>query len=117
MQDASWGWGPASNGKTLFAGSAGAGGWFGCQRTHLPGDGALFGVSVASVVKWSQRSVLSGSGSGKSQKEIRRGTERLKARKNQLNIRIFTAWASPVREGFEPGGKQPIALRSEHILG
>src|SRR5262249_57758552 len=40
IQDAGWGWGPASDGKTLFAGSAGPCDWFGCERPHLPGDGA-----------------------------------------------------------------------------
>src|SRR5215813_1389110 len=34
-----WGWGPASDGKTLFAGPAGSCDWFGCERTHVPGDG------------------------------------------------------------------------------
>src|SRR6516162_4377964 len=39
IQDAGWGWGPASNGKTLFAGPAGSCDWFGCERPHVPGDG------------------------------------------------------------------------------
>src|SRR5215469_16464377 len=39
IQDAGWGWGPASDGKTLFAGPAGSCDWFGCERPHMPGDG------------------------------------------------------------------------------
>src|SRR6516162_2180352 len=39
IQDAGWGWGPASDGKTLFAGPAGSCDWFGCERPHVPGDG------------------------------------------------------------------------------
>ena len=31
--------GPASDGKTLFTGPAGPGGWFGGERSHLSGDG------------------------------------------------------------------------------
>jgi SAM-dependent methyltransferase len=39
IQDSGWGWGPASNGKTLFAGPTGSCGWFGGERPHLSGDG------------------------------------------------------------------------------
>src|SRR5262249_15043757 len=39
IQDSGWGWGPALNGKTLFAGPAGSCGWFGGKRPHLSGDG------------------------------------------------------------------------------
>src|SRR5262249_62003383 len=39
IQDAGWGWGPASNGKTLFARPAGSCDWFGCERPHVPSDG------------------------------------------------------------------------------
>ena len=39
IQDAGWGWGPASDGKTLFAGPAGSCDWLGCERPHVPGDG------------------------------------------------------------------------------
>src|SRR6516165_11355324 len=44
IQDAGWGWGPASDGKTLFAGPAGSCDWFGCERPHVPGaGGAVWG--------------------------------------------------------------------------
>ena len=59
IEDAGWGWRPASDGKTLFTGSAGPGGWFGGERSHL--TAALFGIGVASVVKWLQRWRASGS--------------------------------------------------------
>src|SRR5215472_11182452 len=39
IQDAGWGWGPASNGKTLFTGFARTGGCGGGERPHLPGGG------------------------------------------------------------------------------
>ena len=39
IQDAGWGWGPASNGKTVFAGPAGTCGCVGGERSHLSGDG------------------------------------------------------------------------------
>ena len=39
IEDAGWGWGPAFDGKTLFAGPAGACDWLGCERPHVPGDG------------------------------------------------------------------------------
>ena len=39
IQDAGWGWGPASDGKTLFARPAGSCDWFGCKRPYVPGDG------------------------------------------------------------------------------
>jgi len=39
IQDTGWGWGPASNGKTLFTGSARSGGGGGNERSHLPSDG------------------------------------------------------------------------------
>src|SRR5499425_1798772 len=39
IQDAGWGWGPASDGKTLFARPAGSCDWFGCERPHVPSDG------------------------------------------------------------------------------
>ena len=52
------------DGATLFAGSAGTGGWLGDGGSDVPGDGALFGVSVASVVKWSQRKRQTGSCGG-----------------------------------------------------
>jgi len=57
--------GPASDGKTVFAGPAGSCDWFGCKRPHVPATAALFGVSVASVVKWSQRWRASGSATAK----------------------------------------------------
>ena len=65
IQDAGWGWRPASNGKTLFTGlrnrvvSSVASGRT-CRATA-----ALFGVSVASVVKWSQRWHAGGSAAAK----------------------------------------------------
>ena len=40
IQDTGWGWGPASNGKTLFAGSAGPCGWFSGERPFVSGDGS-----------------------------------------------------------------------------
>jgi hypothetical protein len=44
MQDAGWGWGPASNGTTLFTGSARSGGCCGGERSYLPDDsGAVWG--------------------------------------------------------------------------
>src|SRR5260370_41206833 len=44
IQDAGWGWGPASNGKTLFARPSGSGCRLGCRRTQVPGDGgAIWG--------------------------------------------------------------------------
>jgi hypothetical protein len=44
MQDAGWGWGPASNGTTLFTGSARSGGCRGGERSYLPDDsGAVWG--------------------------------------------------------------------------
>jgi tetratricopeptide (TPR) repeat protein len=39
IQDAGWGWGPASNGKTLFTGPAQSRCEFCGERSHLPGDG------------------------------------------------------------------------------
>src|SRR5262249_9021208 len=39
IQDAGWGWGPASDGKPLFASRAGSCDWFGCERPHVPSDG------------------------------------------------------------------------------
>ena len=39
IQDAGWGWGPASNGKTLFTGPAQSRCEFSGERSHLPGDG------------------------------------------------------------------------------
>src|SRR6516225_10147710 len=62
IQDAGWGWGPASDGKTTCGdrviGSVASGRT--CRATA-----ALFGVSVASVVKWSQRWRASGSAAAK----------------------------------------------------
>jgi len=40
IQDAGWGGGPASDGKTLFAGPAGSCDWLGCKRPQVPGDGS-----------------------------------------------------------------------------
>ena len=65
IQDAGWGGGPALDGKTLFArparsrGSSVASGRT-CRATAAP-----FRVSVASVVKWSQRWRASGSAAAK----------------------------------------------------
>ena len=39
MQDAGWGWGPASNGTTLFTGSARSDGCCGGERALVPGNG------------------------------------------------------------------------------
>jgi len=41
IQDAGWGWGPASNGKTLFAGSSGSCGWLSGERPFVSGDGSV----------------------------------------------------------------------------
>jgi transposase len=61
IQDAGWGWGPASNGKTLFTGAARSGGWFDGKRCSCRATAALSAVSVASLVKWSQRWRVGGS--------------------------------------------------------
>ena len=55
IQDAGWGWGPASNGKTLFAGSSGRVVGSVASGRSCRATAALFGVSVASKVKWTQR--------------------------------------------------------------
>ena len=39
IQDAGWGWGPASDGKTLFTGPTGSGCRFGNSGAVVPGDG------------------------------------------------------------------------------
>ena len=39
IQNAGWGWGPASNGKTLFTGPARSCCQLGGERSHLSGDG------------------------------------------------------------------------------
>jgi hypothetical protein len=44
IQDAGWGWGPASDGKTLFRRPAGSRGQLGGKRSNLSGDsGAVWG--------------------------------------------------------------------------
>ena len=41
IQDAGWGWGPASNGETLFDRSSGSGCGVGDGRSDVPGDGSV----------------------------------------------------------------------------
>src|SRR5215469_2029260 len=62
IQDAGWGWGPASNVKTLFTGFARSGGCVGGERSHLPGDGGAVwgqrgqcGQVVAALARQRQR--------------------------------------------------------------
>jgi hypothetical protein len=61
IQDASWGWGPAANGKTLFTGFARSGGCSGGQQLHLPGGGGVVWGEYRQRGKWSQRWRATGS--------------------------------------------------------
>ena len=99
IQDSGWGWGPASNGKTLFAGPAGSCGWFGGKRPHLSGDGGAVWGERASVVKWSQRWRATGNAAAKQmggwrQLRLQREREWLLARiveKPDLTLRAVVA--------------------------
>src|SRR6516165_7261932 len=80
IQDAGWGWGPASDGKTLFAGPAGSCDWFGCERPHVPGDGGAV---------WGERGqrcevVAALAGERRRAGELRRSVAVLQARRDQF---------------------------------
>ena len=99
IQNSGWGWGPALNGKTLFAGPAGSCGWFGASGRTCRATAGLFGVSVASVVKWSQRWRATGNAAAKQmggwrQLRLKREREWLLARiaeKPDLTLRAVVA--------------------------